>query len=165
MIRKYVQDIADAGLCRAVDNRGRPVAAAITPGNMTDIKMALPLLEDLTPTRRFLVDKAYHIDGLRNWRQTRHVKTVLPSNAMRKKPYRLHKTAYRRRNVIERMSGYLKAWRRIATRGACLTQDCLSAIALVSAAACWANRVLDPAFQIWTTMRAAPRRLVLLSGP
>jgi IS5 family transposase len=46
---------------------GRIVAVAITPGNIADISMAMPLLEAIAPAKRLLADKAYDADRLRNW--------------------------------------------------------------------------------------------------
>src|ERR1043166_3891184 len=49
------------------DHCGRPVAFALTPGNVADITMALPLLEAVSPSRRLIADKAYDADSLRRW--------------------------------------------------------------------------------------------------
>ncbi|MCI4663165.1 MAG: transposase [Neomegalonema sp.] len=76
--------------------------ASLTPGNVADITMAIPLLEGMA-TRRLLADKAYDADKLRNWLKERNVKAVIPSAASRKRPYLSDRRAYRRRNVIERM--------------------------------------------------------------
>jgi transposase len=45
----------------------------------------------------------------------RRVEAVIPSTALRRTPYPIDLTAYRRRNVIERLLCKLKNWRRIAT--------------------------------------------------
>src|SRR6202035_611612 len=41
------------------DDRGRPIAFALTPGNVADISMALPLLGAVTPPKHLIADKAY----------------------------------------------------------------------------------------------------------
>jgi hypothetical protein len=41
------------------DDRGRPVAFALTPGNVADISMAVPLISAIAPPRRLIADKAY----------------------------------------------------------------------------------------------------------
>lgn len=41
----------------------------MTPGNLADITMAVPILEALAPTRRLIADKAYDADRLRTWLQ------------------------------------------------------------------------------------------------
>ena len=119
------------------DDRGRPVAFALTPGNVADIKMAIPMLEAIRPTKRLLADKAYDADSLRDWLRRRKIKAVIPSSAARKKPYPLDRKTCRRRNVIERLFCKLKNWRRIATRYDRLATNYLAALALVSAMIAW----------------------------
>ena len=119
------------------DDRGRPLAFGLTPGNVADIKMAIPLLEVARPTKRLLADKAYDADSLRGWLARRKIKAVIPSSAARKTPYPLDRKAYRRRNVIERLFCRLKNWRRIPTRYDRLATNYLAAIALVSAIIVW----------------------------
>ena len=95
------------------------------------------MLEGIAPPRRLIADKAYDADKLRNWLKVHKIKAVIPSNATRNKPYPLDRAAYRRRNVIERMFGKLKNWRRIATRYDRLAQNYLAALALVSIVIAW----------------------------
>jgi len=119
------------------DDQGRPVAFALTPGNVADISMAIPLLQGIAHPGRLIADKAYDADKLRNWLRARRIKAVIPSNATRRTPYPLDRIAYRRRNVIERMFGKLKNWRRIATRYDRLARNYLAAIALVAIVVAW----------------------------
>jgi len=49
------------------DDRGRPVAFALTPGNVADVVMAIPLLGAVAKPKRLLADKAYDADSLRRW--------------------------------------------------------------------------------------------------
>jgi len=119
------------------DDRGRPVAIVLTPGNVADIKMAIPLLEAARPARRLLADKAYDADSLRQWLAKAKVEAVIPSSAARKTPYPLDRKAYRRRNVIGRLFCRLKNWRCIATRYDRLAANYLSAVALVAALIAW----------------------------
>ena len=99
--------------------------------------MAIPLLHGIAPPKRLIADKAYDADSLRNWLRAQRVKVVIPSNATRNKPYPLDRAAYRRRNLIERMFGKLKNWRRIATRYDRLARNYLAAIAIVSIVIAW----------------------------
>ena len=99
--------------------------------------MAIPLLEGIARPRRLIADKAYDADKLRSWLRAQRIKAVIPSNATRRKPYPLDRVAYRRRNVIERMFGKLKNWRRIATRYDRLARNYLAAIALVAIVVAW----------------------------
>jgi transposase len=104
---------------------------------MADITMAVPLLEGLAPTKRLIADKAYDADRLRDWLQVRGIEAVIPGRAARAVVYPLNRVAYRRRNVIERMFGWLKNWKRIATRYDRLAINYLAAIALVATVTQW----------------------------
>lgn len=119
------------------DARGRLVAVALTPGNIADVTMAQPLLEALAPKRRLIADKAYDADRLRHWLKRRRIEAVIPGRARRDSVYPLNRKAYRRRNVIERMFGWLKNWRRIATRYDRLAVNFLAAIALIATITQW----------------------------
>jgi transposase len=99
--------------------------------------MAVPLLGAVSPPRRLLADKAYDADNLRTWLAERNVKAVIPSTATRRTPYPLDRRIYRRRNLIERLFGRLKNWRRIATRYDRHAQNYLAAIALVAVVSEW----------------------------
>jgi transposase len=98
------------------DACGRPVAFALTPGNIADITVAPVLLAAVAAPARLLADKAYDADAFRDLLNARSVEPVILSTASRKRPYPLDRRAYRRRNRIERMFCRIKDWRRIATR-------------------------------------------------
>jgi transposase len=119
------------------DGCGRIVAVALTPGNMADITMAVPLLEALALGKRLIADKAYDADRLRDWLQDRGIEAVIPGRAARAVVYPLNRVAYRRRNIIERMFGRLKNWKRIATRYDRLAVNYLAAIVLVATVTQW----------------------------
>ena len=55
------------------DGRGRPVALALTPGNVADISMALPPLQAVVPSKRLIADKVYDAQSLRDWLKSRKV--------------------------------------------------------------------------------------------
>ena len=115
------------------DDRGRPVAFALTPGNVADVVMAIPLLGAVAKPKRLLADKAYDADSLRRWLKQRKIRAAIPSTASRRTPYPLDRAAYKRRNVIERMFCKLKNWRRIATRYDQLARQLSLAASLLAA--------------------------------
>jgi transposase len=119
------------------DDHGRPVAFALTPGNIADISMALPLLGAVTAPKRLIADKAYDAESLRRWLKARRIKAVIPSTATRTRPYPLDRRIYRCRNQIERLFCRLKNWRRVATRYDRLAQNYLAALALIAAVTEW----------------------------
>ena len=118
-------------------SRHKPIAFILTPGNVADISAAAALLDDIVPPHRLLGDKAYDADHLRQRLERQGTEVVIPSTASRRRPYPLNRTAYKRRNVIERMFCRMKDWRRIATRYDRLARNFLSAIALVATACFW----------------------------
>src|ERR1700691_3534740 len=119
------------------DDRGRPVAFALTPGNVADISMAVPLLSAVASPKHLIADKAYDADSLRNWLKTHCIKAVIPSTETRTVPYPLDRVVYRRRNLIERLFCRLKNWRRLATRYDRLARNYMAALALVAVVTEW----------------------------
>ena len=117
--------------------------------------MAIPIMEGLPCPKRLLADKACDADKFRGWLKKRRIKAVIPSNATRNKSYPLDRGAYRRRNVIERMVGKLKKWRRIATRYDRLARNYLSALANVSVVIAWTKMRPQPSP---SCRRSPPRR-------
>ncbi|PVE22046.1 hypothetical protein DC522_23075, partial [Microvirga sp. KLBC 81] len=109
-----------------------PTVPAPTPGTIADISMALPLLRAVTTPKRLIGDKAYDGDSLRRRLKERRIKAVIPSSANHTMPYPLDRTAYRRRNLIERLFCRLKNWRRIATRYDRLARSDLADLALIA---------------------------------
>ncbi len=67
--------------------------------------MAMPMLEAFAPAKLLIADRAYDADRLRTWLQDKGIEAVIPGRAARAVVYPLNRTAYRRRNVIERMFG------------------------------------------------------------
>jgi transposase len=107
------------------DDRGRLIAFALTPGNVADVVMAIPLLDAVAKPKRLLADKAYDADGLRRW--LRSERPIPP----------VGRAAYRRRNVLERMVWKLQNWRRIATQHDRLARNYLSSLALAAIIIPW----------------------------
>jgi transposase len=93
-----------------VDGAGRPIAFEITPGQLGDVRAALP------PAALCAADTAYDSDGLRQFLIQRGTLPVIPNNPTRKRLHPFNRKLYRERNMIERMFCRLKDWRRIATR-------------------------------------------------
>jgi len=119
------------------DHRGRPIAFALTPGNVADISMAQAIVAAVDAPRRLIADKAYDAEHFRTWLAERRVKAVIPSTASRRTPYPIDRNAYRRRNVIERLFCKLKNWRRIATRYDRSAQNYIAALALAVVVIAW----------------------------
>jgi transposase len=99
--------------------------------------MAPELLRLVGPIRRLLADKAYDTNKLRRLLAEHGVEAVIPSIARRKPLIPYDPVLYRQRNLIERMFGRLKDFRRIATRYDKLARNFLAGIALAATVTWW----------------------------
>jgi transposase len=66
-------------------------------------------------------DKAYSNPRIRQWLRQHGIKAIIPQKSdeirrHRGRPVKFDRDAYRQRNVVERCIGWLKEYRRIATR-------------------------------------------------
>jgi transposase len=122
------------------DHCGRPIAFALTPGNIADITMAPPIVSAVSPPKRLIADKVYDAESFRTWLKDRRIKAVIPSAASRRIPYPIDRKAYRRRNAIERLFCKLENWRRIANRYDRLARNYIAAIAVVEDRSCRKDR-------------------------
>lgn len=104
---------------------------------MADSRGALVLLRHLPPAKRFLGDKAYDADWLRDGLEDRGICPCIPPRKKRKKPARYNRRLYRKRYRIENAFGRLKDWRGIATRYERCGDIFLSAIILAAIVIFW----------------------------
>jgi transposase len=66
-------------------------------------------------------DKGYSYPRIRRWLRSKRIKAVVPQRKDQRRQHRgrplgFDKKAYKRRNIVERVIGWLKECRRIATR-------------------------------------------------
>jgi len=99
--------------------------------------MAPALLAAAGPIRRLIADKAYDANSLRQLLADRGARAVIPSTASRSRPIPYSKTAYRQRNLIERMFARLKDFRRVATRYDKLACTYVAAVCLAAIVTWW----------------------------
>ena len=99
--------------------------------------MAPALVEAAGHVGRLLADKAYDTNRLRALLAERKIEAVIPS-IRRRKPIIPHDArAYRDRNLIERMYGRLKDFRRVATRYDKLARNFLATTILAAVILWW----------------------------
>jgi transposase len=110
------------------DDRGRPVAFALTPGNVADVVMAIPLLAAVAKPKRLLADKAYDADSLRRWLKHRKIRAAIPSAASR----RTHTPSIAPRISAETSSNACSASYRIGDASQLDTTDSLETISPAS---------------------------------
>ncbi len=111
----------------------------LTPGNIADISAAPSVLDAAGPLTRLIADKGYDANSLRQSLADAGAEAVIPSTASRKRPIPYDRVAYRQRNLIERMFGRLKDFRRVATRYDKLARNFLAAAALAAIIIYWLN--------------------------
>lgn len=90
----------------------------------------------MPPAYFLAADTAYDSDGLRSFLAERGTIPVIPNNPTRKRLHPFDQSAYRQRNIIERMFCRLKDWRRIATRYDKLAVNYTAAV-LIAAIITW----------------------------
>lgn len=109
----------------------------LAPGNLHDVTMAPALLANAGHVERLIADKAYDTNAFRQLLAQVGTEAVIPS-VRRRKPLIPHDVvAYRLRNLIERMFGRLKDFRRIATRYDKLARNFLAAVAIAATIIWW----------------------------
>lgn len=109
----------------------------LSPGNVSDIRLAEALIEAAPRCRRLIADKGYDADALRARLTHDGTQPVIPGRSNRKRTVRYDQRRYRERWRIEAMFGRLKDFRRVATRYDKLAINFLSAVALAAILAFW----------------------------
>ena len=69
-----------------------------------------------TPLPRLIANRAYDGDAFRAWREQQGIKAVTPARKGRTNPQPHDPERYKARKAVERGLGWLKWWRRVATR-------------------------------------------------
>jgi len=106
------------------DAKGIPLGITATPGEkgeapeFENVMNSIPLPIRLKAKRPKAIagDKAYSSGSIRRWLRLRDIKDVIPTRRNEARNPRFAKRLYRQRNVVERVIGRLKEFRRIATR-------------------------------------------------
>jgi len=114
-----------------VDALGNPVCLSLTPGQVSDLSEAEPLLDEIVP-QAFLADKAYDANALIDFLVERNITPVIPPKANRLVQRDCDFALYRERNLVERFFNNLKHYRGIATRYDKLARNFLAAVQLVA---------------------------------
>lgn len=109
----------------------------LSGGNTNDISLAAALVKAAGPVRRLIADRGYDANHLRRLLAERGIEAVIPSTITRRHPIPYDVTAYRARNLVERMWCRLKDWRRIATRYDKLAQNYLAGALIAAAVSYW----------------------------
>lgn len=107
------------------DSHGFVVAIYVTAGQAHESKafestMARRLMHCRRGRRRWphrlAGDKGYSYPRIRRWCSRRKIEAVIPTRSNQPKDEQFDKETYRRRNIIERVVGWYKEYRSLATR-------------------------------------------------
>lgn len=132
-----------------VDGHGIPLAAVASAGQRHESKFVDPVLRATrltrpgrrggrprTKPRRLAGDKGYSYPGVRRYLRRRGIRAVIPTRKDQRPNPRFDQPTYRRRNVIERLVGWLKESRRLATRFEKLAVNFLAMVKLAMIQRC-----------------------------
>lgn len=137
-----------------VDSHGIPLAAALSPGQRHECQFVDLVLRAVrlvrpggrggrprTKPMRLAADKGYSYTTVRRYLRRRGIRAVIPTRKDQRSNPRFDRTTYRRRNIVERLVGWLKENRRLATRYEKLAVNFLAMVKLAMIQRCL--RVLD----------------------
>jgi len=102
-----------------------------------DVTVSPHLLSLAGPIGRLIGDKAYDTNPFRRLLAEQSTEAVIPSIMRRKPPIPHDVVVYRQRNLIERMFGRLKDYRRVATRYDKLARNFLATVVIADAVTWW----------------------------
>ena len=137
--REAITNLAETDGVRihTLDLDGRAIASMVvflTGGEASDYTAAEPLMEiPVAAPKALLADKGYDGDRFRESLLIRGILPIIPPRSNRKVPQHPDYRRYRDRNRVERMFGFLKHQRRIATRFEKTTLSYLSFLNIAAA--------------------------------
>ena len=123
------------------DGNGCPLAAVLTAGQANESKSAEALVDAVKVGRRrrpkrVAGDKGYSFKFVRRMLRRRRVRPVIPTRSDQRPDPAFDREAYRRRNVVERLVGWLKERRRLCTRFEKLADNYLAMVKLAFITKC-----------------------------
>jgi transposase len=123
------------------DANGTPLAALLTAGQAHESKSAEALVDAVqigrrARPRRVAGDKGYSYRFVRRMLRRRRVRPVIPTRSDQPPDPAFDRAAYRRRNVVERLVGWLKERRRVCTRFEKLAANYLAMVKLAFVTKC-----------------------------
>ena len=116
---------------------GRPFSLRLTPGNVSDVRGAELLSNDLRSAKHLIADKSYDANAFRKTLREQGTRPVIPGRSNRKRKIAYDKARYRDRHLVENAFCRVKDFRRIATRYDKLGRNFLSAVAIVVLVVFW----------------------------
>jgi len=114
----------------------------LTPGQAHEAKSAETLVDAVRigrrkRPRRIAGDKGYSFGFVRQMLKDRGITAVIPTKSNQPPDPVFDKQAYKLRNIIERLVGWLKERRRLCTRYEKLAENYLAMVKLAFIEKCW----------------------------
>lgn len=109
----------------------------MTAGKVNDYTGAAALMGSLPEAEWLIADRGYDADWSRDASKDKGIHPCIPGRKSGGRAVRYDKRHDRRRNRIEIMFGWLKDWRRVATRYERCPKVSLSAVTLVATIMFW----------------------------
>jgi len=109
----------------------------LTEGQVSDYRGAATVLPALPDADTLIADRGYDSNWFREALADREIEPCIPGRKNRKEPIEYDVDLYKQRNLIERMFGRLKDWRRIATRYDRCAHTFMSAICIAATIIFW----------------------------
>jgi len=105
------------------DSLGTLLAITATPGQSHEARVFPHLMKQVELSvhhrakrpQKMAADKGYSSGRIRDWLSRKEITPIIPAKR-NERDYPFDKRAYKKRNVVERLIGWLKEHRRIATR-------------------------------------------------
>lgn len=120
------------------DADGKPLILLLTEGQISDYRGAATVLPVLPPDATAMIaDRGYDSDWFREALSDLGIAPCIPGRKNRKVPIAYDTKLYKQRNLVERMFGRLKDWRRIATRYDRCAHTFMSAICIAATVIFW----------------------------
>jgi transposase len=125
------------------------LAATLTPGEKSECQQVAPVLQRVrlpradgragrprTRPRALAGDKGYSFPTVRQYLRRRGIRAVIPTRSNQRAHPQFDRQTYRQRNIIERVVGWLKEHRRLATRFEKLAVNFLAMVKLAMMQRC-----------------------------
>ena len=109
----------------------------LTAGQVSDHRGAEAMTGAIPEGAALIGDKGYDSGRFRRALAGRGIAPCIPGRACRRKPVEYDRDLYKRRNLIERMFGRLKDWRRIAMRHGRCAHTFFSAVRIAAFVIFW----------------------------
>ncbi len=119
------------------DADGKPLILLLTEGQVSDYRGAATVLPALPDANTLLADRGYDSNWFREPLAASDIEPCIPGRKNRKEPIEYDTELYKQRNLVERMFGRLKDWRRVATRYDRCAHTFMSAICIAATVIFW----------------------------